>query len=263
MIKNASKGEKLWPAMPVLNVEKRFRDKSGLLTVSTTDLHDMTRDEANAYYVSGNLYVADCTVFECIREMQKTSDGDMIDTIRFESGDRSMYCIPENMGSFLPDVASSGSEIIALDDPRIPTYDNAITAIRDEIEDILDAAVKVVNEEITVFRRFLLALSPNEIYNNSLMIYCAEQIHYFFAEYVDTCDEDARASIFSDDELDSLQLLTEKNCVLKWILYRAMGQDSISMSSMDETERMVIETLIAMDCETDLTIGGTSILSAM
>lgn len=102
----------------VSTIDKRFRDENGKLNNSIEEIAKQTQDEADEYYKNGEKYMIEGEVkpFICTR-WQENGDNH----IRFDAcyetktGTNHLYCAPEKMGTFLPDVATNNSAIIKLD----------------------------------------------------------------------------------------------------------------------------------------------------
>lgn len=94
------------------DVEKRFRDQKGILNRPFQEVCRLTRAEADEYYQSGQWYSIKGREYQCIRYQN---------SIKFIERDEKFVisCDPEAMGSFLPDVASPGMEIIKINSPDI------------------------------------------------------------------------------------------------------------------------------------------------
>lgn len=86
-------------------MRKRFRDTKGRLTASPGDIARVTSQEAADYYHSGALYL--------YQGREYTYDPDQACFHSFD-GYR-LFVAPETLGTFLPDVASEGSEIAFLE----------------------------------------------------------------------------------------------------------------------------------------------------
>lgn len=99
----------------IASTDKRFRDSKGNFNTSIEDIETQTFDEANSYYEDGQKYMIEGEVkpFICKR-WQENGDNH----IRFDacyetkSGTNHLYCVPEKMGTFLPDVATKGQAIV-------------------------------------------------------------------------------------------------------------------------------------------------------
>lgn len=94
---------------------KRYRDPEGRLTVRLDELERLTREEGAAYYVEGGRYMEQGRVYTLHYESHTGQDGTPYTLAHFlsESG-YSLYCDPENLGTFLPDIASEGLEIVKI-----------------------------------------------------------------------------------------------------------------------------------------------------
>jgi hypothetical protein len=94
---------------------KRFRDENGQLTIRVKEVAELTLDEANAYYINGEKYTYKDKVYTCYRFLDKDSNGDIQEVIKFTSSDGyNLFVVPERLGTWLPDVASEGLEITRL-----------------------------------------------------------------------------------------------------------------------------------------------------
>lgn len=88
---------------------KRYRDADGRLTVSLEELKRATRDEAADYYRPGKLYLyaGDGEYYVYLSSIAPE------EIAHFESFNGKELFIPRNsLGTFLPDVAADGNELI-------------------------------------------------------------------------------------------------------------------------------------------------------
>jgi len=86
---------------------KRFRDESGKLILKHSEVMKLTQVEGEAYYTLGNIYLNNSDNREYVL---CGHDGVLI---QFTSFDGHNLFIPlESCGTFLPDVASEGLELI-------------------------------------------------------------------------------------------------------------------------------------------------------
>lgn len=86
---------------------KRFRNADGTLTCSLSELNKATEQEGCAYYTYGCIYLNK----KDEREYVHCGDDGIL--IHFKSFDGHNLFIPlESCGTFLPDVASEGMELI-------------------------------------------------------------------------------------------------------------------------------------------------------
>lgn len=103
----------------VTGIEKRFRDQDGNLTLPIDKIAEQTQAEAEKYYESGQKYMIEGEVkpFICTRWYE---NGD--NHIRFDAcyetknGTNHLHCVPERMGTFLPDIASNNVAIVKMSD---------------------------------------------------------------------------------------------------------------------------------------------------
>ena len=96
---------------------KRFRDKNGQLNITTTELAKLTLDEANAYYKHGAKYVHGGKTYVCNRFDDRGTNGDIQEHVQFTSEDGyNLFCDSDKLGTFLPDIASDGLEIVKVYD---------------------------------------------------------------------------------------------------------------------------------------------------
>ena len=102
------------------DVEKRFRDQKGILNRPFQEVCRLTRSEADEYYQSGQWYSIKGREYQCIRYQN---------SIKFIERDEKFVisCDPEAMGSFLPDVASPGMEIIKINSSDISDIKKTIS----------------------------------------------------------------------------------------------------------------------------------------
>lgn len=85
---------------------RRFRDENGKLTEDIEEIAKKTLTEGRAYYVDGDKYEHDGKVYT-FKKIQNN--------MLFESADgEQIFVVPENLGTYLPDVASQGSEFTKL-----------------------------------------------------------------------------------------------------------------------------------------------------
>lgn len=88
-------------------MKKRFRDENGKLTISLSEIARKTVDEANRYYRPGLVYHYNLDGRDYV--YRGVSSGIAL----FKSNDENeLYIASENMGTFLPDVASEGYELV-------------------------------------------------------------------------------------------------------------------------------------------------------
>jgi hypothetical protein len=93
---------------------KRFRDKNGELIISIAELARITLDEANAYYINGERYRHKGKTYTFHRYYHKDANGNEQEIVRFTSDDDddNLFVVPNKLGTWLPDVASKGMEIV-------------------------------------------------------------------------------------------------------------------------------------------------------
>lgn len=92
---------------------KRYRDENGRLTTTIDQIKREIRKEALDYYRSGKIYLnaADGREYVCL--MWAPGDGELA---HFQSFDGYNLFIPvDSLGTFLPDVASKGMELILVE----------------------------------------------------------------------------------------------------------------------------------------------------
>ena len=90
---------------------KRFRDEHGKLSEDIKDVASKTLTEARAYYVDGDKYEHNGKVYTF-----KKVENNML----FEGADgEQIFIVPENLGTYLPDVASKGGEFTKLANSQI------------------------------------------------------------------------------------------------------------------------------------------------
>lgn len=86
---------------------KKYRDENGRLTMSLDQIKKETAAEAAKYYRIGGLYFN----FEDFREYVYISNCEEL--AHFQSFDGFNLFIPvDSLGTFLPDVASDGAELV-------------------------------------------------------------------------------------------------------------------------------------------------------
>jgi hypothetical protein len=98
--------------------QKRYRDENGVLTISLSEVTKQTQAEADAYYINGEQYIYKGMLFTYKRAWIKTADGAEVECSRFSHGDYNNFIDPASRGTFLPDVASVGNEIVSVRDKR-------------------------------------------------------------------------------------------------------------------------------------------------
>lgn len=88
---------------------KRFRNENGKLTCTLAEIYKATEEEGREYYTYRNIYLS----MEDRQEYVHCGDDSVL--IHFMSYDGYNLFVPlESCGSFLPDVASEGMELIKL-----------------------------------------------------------------------------------------------------------------------------------------------------
>lgn len=85
---------------------KRFRDENGKLAFSLREIARETVDEAARYYRPGLVYHYNLDGRDYV--YRGVSSGIAL----FKSNEKELYIATENMGTFLPDVASEGHELV-------------------------------------------------------------------------------------------------------------------------------------------------------
>ena len=95
---------------------KRYRDENGKLIITLNEIKSLTRDEADNYYVDGGKYTFEGKAYTMRRFMDKDTNGDALEVIRLvnEDGFGPFFC-PDGLGTWLPDVASDGNEMVRID----------------------------------------------------------------------------------------------------------------------------------------------------
>lgn len=89
---------------------KRYRNENGELTISIEKIKKEASTEAANYYRSGSIYKYNEDNREYVYCTPEPGDGELA---HFQSFDGYNLFIPVDcLGSFLPDVASEGSELI-------------------------------------------------------------------------------------------------------------------------------------------------------
>lgn len=86
---------------------KRFRDENGKLTLSLRELHRLTHEEAKEYFQLGEfyLYIADGEKYVLASLTEAFAQFDSV-------CGKHLFVPVDNLGSFLPDVATDGCELI-------------------------------------------------------------------------------------------------------------------------------------------------------
>ena len=112
-----------------------------------------------------------------------------------------------------------------------------------EILQVLSRATDVAQQNIEAFRKAMAADTASECYSRALYIFCAEQIAYYFCEHLENKDDDEKLAQFGDGELETLAFLSGKGYLIPALLAYIIGNDSISMSNMDEVETSIQEVL--------------------
>lgn len=104
---------------------KRFRDKNGQLNMSTDEVATLTLAEANVYYTHGTKYEYEGKTYKCNRF---NDNGEIQAIVKFTSDDGfELNCDSDKLGTFLPDVASDGLEILKVYDIGSGFMGNGIT----------------------------------------------------------------------------------------------------------------------------------------
>jgi hypothetical protein len=98
--------------------QKRYRDNNGALTIPLSEVKRLTQHEADAYYFNGGLYIYKGMLFTFTRSLTKTADGAVMMDARLSHGAYNNFFDPDSLGTFLPDVASAGNEIVSVKDKR-------------------------------------------------------------------------------------------------------------------------------------------------
>lgn len=97
---------------------KLYRDGNGVLTETLEEIKNLTRNMADSYYIHGREYIIDGMLFTYSRTWDKAANSELVEMGRFNHGDYNIFVDPRSLGTFLPDVASVGQEIVAVDDER-------------------------------------------------------------------------------------------------------------------------------------------------
>jgi len=111
-------GNKPNPGCGLSGAQKRFRDENGVLVMRSSEVEKLTREEANLYFRHGEEYIHNGRLYTYYRYKARTCHGTMREEGRFVSGDSQIFVYPPNLGTFLPDVSSVGSEFVAVRDSR-------------------------------------------------------------------------------------------------------------------------------------------------
>ena len=94
---------------------KRYRDTAGRLTITTEQLAAETQEEGKAYYQEGAQYIHNGKIYTLHRYTRTDEQGHNVEIAHFESADGySIFTDPARLGTFLPNVASDGLEIIRI-----------------------------------------------------------------------------------------------------------------------------------------------------
>ncbi len=89
---------------------KRYRNENGQLTMTLDQIKKQTAAEAASYYRPGNIYQNAADGREYVYLLPVPGDGELA---HFQSFDGYNLFIPvDSLGTFLPDVASEGKELI-------------------------------------------------------------------------------------------------------------------------------------------------------
>lgn len=88
---------------------KRFRDENGRLTKWSSEIAKLAAAEAATYYRVGGIYYS----FVDFREYVYIANSEGIAEFRSPDG-KQMFIPVANLGTFLPDVASAGMELVAV-----------------------------------------------------------------------------------------------------------------------------------------------------
>lgn len=89
---------------------KRYRDESGKLNMSVSEVAKLTAAEANEYYQIGGIYLYNADHDEYVL----TEKDDDIALFHSFSG-RQIFISVDSLGTFLPDIASEGMELIRVE----------------------------------------------------------------------------------------------------------------------------------------------------
>lgn len=89
---------------------KRYRNENGQLTMTLDQIKKETAAEAASYYRPGSIYQSAADGREYVYLLPVPGDGELA---HFQSFDGYNLFIPvDSLGTFLPDVASDGIELI-------------------------------------------------------------------------------------------------------------------------------------------------------
>ena len=92
---------------------KRFRDENGRLLFPISTVAELTRSEADEYYQDGAWYTHQGKLYQLRRFTNTDAHGTAVDMATLTSADGcTLFLVPERLGTFLPDVASDGLEIV-------------------------------------------------------------------------------------------------------------------------------------------------------
>lgn len=92
---------------------KRFRDENGRLLFPISTVAELTRAEADEYYRDGEWYTHQGKLYQLRRFTDMDAHGCTVEMATLTSYDGcTLFLCPERLGTFLPDVASAGCEIV-------------------------------------------------------------------------------------------------------------------------------------------------------
>lgn len=89
---------------------KRFRNSNGQLTESIKSVKEKTLSEAMDYYRSGHIYLYKEDNREYVYCVPESGDGELAHFMSFDG--YNLFVPVESLGTFLPDVADEGRELI-------------------------------------------------------------------------------------------------------------------------------------------------------
>lgn len=89
---------------------KRYRDENGNLTKSIEQVKKETAPEAMDYYKPGSIYLYKEDGREYVYCIPEPGDGELVHFLSFDG--HHLFIPVECLGTFLPDVASEGKELI-------------------------------------------------------------------------------------------------------------------------------------------------------
>ena len=105
-----------------------------------SEVEDLTREEADSYFRHGEEYIHKGRLYTYYRYQARTCHGTMQEEGRFVCGDSQIFVYPPNLGTFLPDVSSVGSEFVAVKDKRFQPLASLTKGLREYVMNQLQSS---------------------------------------------------------------------------------------------------------------------------